>query len=225
MLYNEYMNKCSHKEGIMQKEDVIISRVLLEGYKHLDRLYEAMGQSIECLVASGYNSGYRGTTGLVYEKIINYTYRRAGIYNLKAIVNQTLEQLTSRSREVLTLHFIEQKEFAEIKDILGVSLRTAFRYYDKALQTFAITLNNTGFTEARIESEYAEEPFYIRMKKKVLDTQKVNVERGVRCYGEAANSVEENCVEVSAKTIKLIVKGDNNQRQNVNSNIQRQRAI
>lgn len=180
IMYNEYMNKCSYKEVIMQREDVIITRVLLEGYKHLDRLYEALGKSIECLVNSGYNSGYIGTTTLIYDKIIEYNYRREGIYNLKAIVNQTLMELSPQNRELLTLHFIEQKEFGEIKDILGVSLRTIFRYYDRALQSFSLSLKKTGFPESRIEAEFGDEPFYIRMKKKVLGTLKVNIERGLR---------------------------------------------
>ncbi len=191
----------------MQKEDVIISRVLLEGYKHLDRLYEALGKSIDCLVASGYNSGYRGTTGVIYEKIINYTYRRAGIYNLKALVNQTLEMLQPRDREILILHFIEQKEFSDIKDAFGVSLRTVFRYYDKALQTFAKTLNKTGFSEGKIESEFGDEPFFIRMKKQVRDTQKVNIERGCRNEAQCAAVADNTETKQIKKTVVNYVKG------------------
>lgn len=200
----------------MQTEDIIISRVLLEGYRHLDRLYEALGKSIDCLVSNGYNSGYRGTTCLIYERIINYTYRRAGIYNLKALVNLTLQELTARSREILTLHFIEQKEFAEIKDLLGVSLRTVFRYYDKALQSFALNLTKIGFPESRLEEEYKDEPFYIRMKKYVLENQKTNVERGKRkekddtceVQTEIADETKKQTIQVKEARAGKIIKGD-----------------
>ena len=146
------------------------ARIILSSYRNLPRVISSLDRTIECVAMQGF--GRRNvymSTEQVVNRIIDNIYRKEGLLNLKAITDSIIINMRKDYVKLLELKYISNKKFHEIAEELGISIRTVFRYYDKALYQFNCHLIMKGFTNERLEEEYAGEPYLDKIKAKVIE--------------------------------------------------------
>lgn len=151
------------------------ARIILQSYKNVDRIVESLDRTIDCVAMQGFNSrtGY-ATTEQVIEKIIDLTYRKQGLINFKVIAREVMKCMKKDYIKLLNLKFNKNRKFHEIASEMNISLRTVFRYYDKALHQFSCMLKLLGYTDEMLEKEYSSEPFVERIKAKIDEEYRDN---------------------------------------------------
>lgn len=146
------------------------ARIILSTYKNIERVVNSLDRTINCIAMQGANgrNSYISTEKIV-NKIIDIIYRKEGLINLKVIADDVLKCMKKEYVQLLKLKFIKHKKFQEIADIQGISLRTVFRHYDKALNQFNNILKLKGFTDEKLNEEYKDEPYLDKIKAKIIE--------------------------------------------------------
>lgn len=97
------------------------------------------------------------TEALVTE-MLQINERKAAALALADIVRTALTTLPAPLSEALVLRFVKGKTFQEIALKQNVTLRTAFRRFDRARELFAAALDKLGLTERVFADTYLTDP-------------------------------------------------------------------
>ena len=84
--------------------------------------------------------------------------RKAAALALADIVRTALTTLPKPLSEALVLRFVKGKTFQEIALKQNVTLRTAFRRFDRARELFSAALDKLGLTERVFADTYLTDP-------------------------------------------------------------------
>ncbi len=144
------------------------ARIILTTYRNIPRIAESMDRTIDCL--SLQNSGYRHScysTEQLINKIIDLIYRKQGLINLKVITEDVIKCMNKEYVELLELKYLRGKKFQDIADSIGISLRSVFRHYDKALHQFSCILRLKGYDDEWLNREYKDEPYLEKIRAKI----------------------------------------------------------
>ena len=77
---------------------------------------------------------------------------------LKDTVETALDSIPSPYKDILCLRFLKGMTFQEISELQDISLRTAFRRFDKARDVFGAALAKLGLTEKIFAERYMSDP-------------------------------------------------------------------
>lgn len=146
----------------------IWARIILTTYRNIPRIAGSMDRTIDCLSFQGSGSRHSCySTEQLINKIIDLIYRKQGLINLKVITEEIIKCMNKEYVELLELKYLQGKKFQDIANSLGISLRSVFRHYDKALHQFSCILKIKGYDDEWLEKEYGEEPYLEKIRAKI----------------------------------------------------------
>lgn len=135
------------------------SKTILSMYKYL----EALSNSIDELVlkksinSAFYGNGRYNSCYDCASKIMQLTERKINLINIKVMVDDTLEKMPLKYRQLLILAYIDNAKSEDIAEIMHVSIRTFFRKKNEALISFAKNLTALGFTQEKLNCMFGGE--------------------------------------------------------------------
>lgn len=144
---------------------------MLVAYSSLPQIVKDIERSIDLRVKSGFGSRhlyYGISTEELLTGILNLNQRKIRLINIKVLVDKSLQALSEREQEFIKLKFFIKKPLREVAERLGVSLRTAFRIYDRVMERVEYALHRMGFDEAWFEKEYKGDTFLDAVKERLL---------------------------------------------------------
>ena len=147
---------------------ILVVKTLLKCYPHLDDLYEALTESVEECVKSGFYAIFPSEQMRLYERIYAYEHRKVGVYNMKYLIEEAFRRGKGNILSLLKERFLYKKEMSELTEKYGVSLRTCYRYVKRGLTLLAEALLEMGFDKRRILMEYGDEPLFLTMLNRVI---------------------------------------------------------
>ena len=74
--------------------------------------------------------------------------------NLKVIIEKALSEIDEKHQKILILFYFDNISCEKIAELLGVNLRTVFRYKNSALASFSRALSRNGFKEDFFNENY-----------------------------------------------------------------------
>lgn len=137
------------------------SKSLLASYRILPKIVKSIDSYTMSLALGSFS--YAGNTLDLMQKIIDNNKRKEALINAKVIVDNTLQDLKPKYREVLELKFLKKTSFEEISKKLGICLRTVFRRYSFALKSFSAVCKANGYDEEWLDKRYSKDALFVRL--------------------------------------------------------------
>ena len=150
------------------EDKYLVAKTLLECYSHLDDLYDALTESSERAVESGFHAIFPSEQMRIYERIIKYEARKVGVYNMKYMIEECFRRGGSHALSLLKERYLHGGSIAEIAEKYGVCLRTCYRHLKKGIVAFTEELEKLGFDKKRIICLYGNEPLFMTMLNLVI---------------------------------------------------------
>ena len=150
------------------EDKLLVAKTLLKCYPHLDDLYEALTESTRSCVASGFYALYPIEQMRLYERINEYENRKLGLYNMKYLINQSLQNGRSVSVSLLKEKFINHLSMKDLMEKYCVCMRTCYRYLIKGLADFASEMEKLGYDKKKVLIEFGNEPLFQTMLTRVI---------------------------------------------------------
>ncbi len=97
-------------------------------------------------------------TQKLMEEMLEINRKKALLLILQDTVRAALSSLPSALSDILLLRFSKGKTFQEIALIQDITIRTAFRRFDKARDDFAAELDRRGLDEKTFAETYLSDP-------------------------------------------------------------------
>lgn len=119
------------------EDRLLLAKILLKCYPHLDDLYAALTECIEDCVANGFYAIFPNEQLRLYERIYAYERRKVGIYNMKYLVEEAFRRGNSPALSLLKEKYLCKRTMNELTLKYQVSLRTCYRYIKKGLAELA----------------------------------------------------------------------------------------
>lgn len=98
------------------------------------------------------------STQTLVEEMLELNRRKQLALLLRDVVENALNELPCEEREILTMRFRRGKTFQEIAEKQDISLRTAFRRFDKARENLCNTLEASGLNQEDFARDYLSDP-------------------------------------------------------------------
>lgn len=137
------------------------SKSLLASYRILPKIVKSIDSYTMSLALGSFS--YTGNTLDLMQKIIDNNRRKEALINAKVIVDSALQDLKPKYRQVLELKYLHKVSFEEIAAKLQICLRTVFRRYAEAIQSFSAVLRAKGYDEEWLEKRYARDSLFVRL--------------------------------------------------------------
>lgn len=135
--------------------------MVLVALSALSKLLKAYDIAFKARLDSGFGSVHlkSGVSTLtLYEEMIEINARKHRLLMLERLANAALDALPEREKRVLVMRFLDGITFQEIALAEDISLRTAFRRFDRARESFCRLLESLGLDEKTFMREYASDP-------------------------------------------------------------------
>ena len=146
----------------------LVAKTLLKCYPHLDDLYDSIVRSEDECVEGGFYAIFPNAQMRLYERIIAYEKRKAGVCNMKYLIEESFKRGRGVALSLLRERYLYKREMEELMQEFGVSLRTCYRYIKKGLADLASELEALGFDKKKIIVEYGNEPLFLSMLNRVI---------------------------------------------------------
>ena len=150
------------------EDKFLVAKTLLECYKHLDDLYDALTDSSEKAVANGFYAIFPLEQMRIYERIIRYEARKVGVYNMKYLIEESFRRGGSHALSLLKEKYLHGYSIADLAEKYGVCMRTCYRHLKKGLVAFTEELEKLGFDKKRLICLYGNEPLFMTMLNLVI---------------------------------------------------------
>lgn len=150
------------------EDKFLVAKTLLACYRHLDDLYDALTESAESCVRSGFYAIFPKEQMSIYERIMRYEERKTGLYNMKYLVEECFRRESSPSLSLLKEKYIRNLSMNDIMEKYGVSMRTCYRHLKKGLISFTHGLEKFGYDKTRLLFLFGNEPLFQTMLARVI---------------------------------------------------------
>ena len=150
------------------EDKFLVAKTILECYPHLDDLYDALTESSDGCVRSGFYAIFPKEQLRLYARIAECENRKVGIYNMKYLVEECFRRGRSVALSLLKEKYIFGRSVNAFAERYGVSLRTCYRYLKKGIAEFTSELEEMGYDKRRILTEYGDEPLFQTMLTRVI---------------------------------------------------------
>lgn len=97
-------------------------------------------------------------TQTLVKEMLEINRRKLRLLILRDTVNTALGALPPSEKDILVRRFLKGETFQEIALRQDISIRTAFRRFDKAREDFCHALEAVGFTEKHFRETYLSDP-------------------------------------------------------------------
>lgn len=117
---------------------------VLVAYSALPKILKDYDSAFRARLQSSFMSAHlqRGvTTEKLVQEMLDINGRKLAMLQLKEIVERAAGSIPTELSNILVLRFVKGKTFQEIADIENISVRTAFRRFDRARDSFAAALD------------------------------------------------------------------------------------
>lgn len=134
---------------------------VLVAYSALPKILKDYDSAFRARLQSSFMSAHlqRGvTTEKLVQEMLDINGRKLAMLQLKEIVERAADSIPTELSNILVLRFVKGKTFQEIADIENISVRTAFRRFDRARDSFASALDRLGLDEATFRKTYLTDP-------------------------------------------------------------------
>lgn len=146
---------------------LVWTKTVLTAYPCLPKFARVIEQCTMTTAMSGFS--YTGDPMQLMEQMRIWNIRKEGIVNLKVIVDQAMNKLPLRQREVLEWKYMQKMRFAAIAEKAQVCMRTVFRRYAQALDAFGRALERLGYGAEELTRRYQDEPFILKIRERVAE--------------------------------------------------------
>lgn len=150
------------------EDRLLVAKTVLECYAHLDDLYDALTESSSCCVRNGFYAIFPSEQMRLYERIAKYEDRKAGLYNMKYLIEEAFRRGGSVSMSFLRERYVEGVPMEVLTERYGVCKRTCYRYMQRGLAEFALEAERLGYDKKRFICEYGDEPLFTSMLNRVI---------------------------------------------------------
>ena len=154
---------------------------VLVAYVLLPKIVKELNFGIESRVKSSFQSKHL-KIGVSNEQLIGeiiaLTDEKRKIVNLRYLINESLNQMKDKSREILTDRMFQKMTFEEISKAHNIAMRTTFRRLENAEAEFAKNLSSLGYDESALQKDFANDK-YISSIYKRLQTDKYFVAKNM----------------------------------------------
>lgn len=148
------------------------SNTVLVAYSLLPKIVRELNFGVKTRVNSAFQSRHL-KMGISNEELIGeileLTDEKRKIVNLRFVVQDALERLSTAEKNILVARIIEKKTFQAISEEFGISLRTVFRRVNAAEEAYASALYRAGFTEDWFEREYANDKYISPIHDRIMN--------------------------------------------------------
>ncbi len=134
---------------------------VLVAYSALPKILKECDAAFNSRLQSSFMSAHlqRGiSTEKLVREMIDINRRKLALLQLKETVENAAGSMPSALSEILILRFVKGKTFQEIADTQNISVRTAFRRFDRARDEFARALDRLGLDEKTFRKHYLTDP-------------------------------------------------------------------
>lgn len=126
------------------------SKTLLYSYRYLETIVDTIDDMVKKI--SLYSMYYNGKTNTdtlsQINKLIELNDRKVNLINLKVLIEETLDMLSCKDLQFVSLYYIDGLKSEETAKVMGVSLRTFFRRRNRAIEKF------TDILAAKYSAQY-----------------------------------------------------------------------
>lgn len=177
--------------GIMNTVLIKWSKTLLYSYPHITKFVKALEEELSSVTSLGYGSrhfAYGQSTYDFLESMLDLGKRIRNLKEIKETIGEVLGKI-GESGSILTERYVKRRCIEEI--ITGVSPRTMYRRFDKAVGEFSFELLRQGYTPEVLDEMFGNERFIIAVKNRMRDgSRPIYAHRD----GKQDNKKENSCI-------------------------------
>lgn len=132
------------------------SKVILSYYNYIEKSVRAIDKYVldKCVYTSYFDCGLNFDIEKRVEKVGEMIDKKRRFINLKVIIEKALSEIDEKHQKILILFYFDNLSCEKIAELLGVNLRTIFRYKNSALVSFSRALSRNGFKEDFFNENY-----------------------------------------------------------------------
>lgn len=140
------------------------SKLILSFYKYLETSVSAIDKFVldKCLYTSYYNRAQPLSLVKKIDNVAEFIDKKRRFINLKVIIENAIIEMPTRYQKLVILEYFDGVSANDQAELLGVNVRTIFRYRKLALSSFACALNKTGYDASYFEKNYKNEVMLFR---------------------------------------------------------------
>lgn len=139
----------------------IWSKTLLNSYVCFEKIADAIDKLVLTYGLDSYHLHDIQAFEFSAEQMIELTDRKKLLINLKVLCDETLAKMTPKYARILILKYIDGMKCSAISKLLGVSLRSYFRWVGEAISSFSLKLKNLGYSDELLK-EMCENEIWIK---------------------------------------------------------------
>lgn len=147
------------------------SNTTLVAYPLLPKIVENIDNGVKIRVNSSFQSKHL-QLGISNERLIgeilDLNEEKRKIVNLRYIVSTSLDALKDKYKSVLIDRLMNKKTFQQIAEENHLSIRTVFRRFLVAEESYAKILESHGFGENYLEKEYGDDKYISKVHTRVM---------------------------------------------------------
>lgn len=136
------------------------SKVLLTLYKQLPRAIRENENGVLRAAKCGFHTRGTDNTLRLMEKILSKNNEKIDMINLKLLIDKAFNLMLAEDIRIINMRFIKGLRFIEMASELDISLRQAFRVYDRAVESFYNQLEYLKYPAERIERDFGHLSIY-----------------------------------------------------------------
>lgn len=135
---------------------------VLVAYSAVPKIVKAYDLAFKMRLKSSFMSAHlkKGVSTLsLVEEMLEINRRKHLLFLLRSSVENALAAIPQKYRELLILRFLDNKTFQEAAMIQNISVRTAFRRFDRAREELSHALDREGLTDKIFKELYLDDPY------------------------------------------------------------------
>ncbi len=147
------------------KNDLVWAKTILSVYRYLERICDAIDNIVmQSALGSFSIVGQDYSFNNVYsisQKIIDYSQRKITLINLKVLIEDVLQEISSADAKILIERYVEGAKRREMAEKFNVGLRTVYRKIDHAEQAFVKKMRLKGYGAFKMQ-EFLKDELWIK---------------------------------------------------------------
>lgn len=140
--------------------DSFQTKILLTLYKRIPEEIRRNEKKVLKIASRSFYTYGSAETMKIYEQIIDMNDAKIRLINLKLLLDKAFNLLVPEDLRIIIMRFIKGQTFQEMADELDVSLRQAFRLYDRAITSFTTQLEYLKYPHEKIAEEFGDLMIY-----------------------------------------------------------------
>ena len=129
----------------------IWSKTLLNSYVCFEKIAENIDRLVLTYGLDSYHLQDEQAFQFSAEQMIDLIDRKKLLINLKVMCDSVLANMNPKYARILILKYIDNMKCVDIAKLLGISIRSYFRWMVDAINGFAIKVKSMGYTDKSLK--------------------------------------------------------------------------